>query len=71
MSRYIILKGSASAHCCFKFSIMDTAKPLIIGGEHYEEDGVKQYESICECFFLNDAETICNALNKGEACLKS
>lgn len=65
--RYKIIEGSTSHHCCFEYSIVDTTKPLMIGEKHWESDGVKEYETICECFFLNDAETICNALNKEQA----
>lgn len=64
MDRYIIYNGSKSAHCCFEATVMDSTKPEIIGGEHYEDDGGKHYETVCECFDMKDAMLICEALNK-------
>lgn len=64
MDRYIIITGSKSGHCCFEATVVDTTKPVIIGGKHYEPDGLgKQYETVCECFSLEDAELVCRALN--------
>lgn len=66
--RYKIFNGSRSAHCCFNATVMDTTKPIIIGGEHYaESDGQLHYETVCECFNLKDAKLICDALNAAEA----
>ena len=63
-NRYIIYIGSKSAHCCFEATVMDTTKPEIIGGEHYKDrSGQFHYETICECFSLEDAELVCSALN--------
>lgn len=62
--RYAIYKGSQSQHCCFDFTVVDTTKPTIINGIHFKwSDGQYQYEAICECFFIEDAERICSALN--------
>lgn len=63
MDRYIIYKGSKSAHCCFEATVMDSTRPEIIGGEHYEDEGGKHYETVCECFEMEDAELVCRALN--------
>lgn len=57
--RYIVVKGSQSAHCCFEATVVDMTKPVIIGGEHFDN----QYEPVCECFDIADAETIAAALN--------
>lgn len=63
--RYQSRSGSQSAHCCFQVTVIDTNKPTIIGGKHYMgSDGqTPQYETICECFEMDDAELICRALN--------
>lgn len=62
--RYQVYKGSVSAHCCFDSTVIDLTKPEIINGKHYVDgDGRLSYESICECFSTEDAETICRALN--------
>lgn len=64
MARYVIFEGSFSGHCCFEFSVMDTTKPEIDGdGELLVFDGQACYETICECFTKEDAETVCAALN--------
>lgn len=62
--RYIIYTGSKSAHCCFEATVMDSTKPEMIGGEHYEDEVGKHYETVCECFSMEDAEKVANALNK-------
>jgi hypothetical protein len=68
MERFAIFEGSQSAHCCFDFTVVDTTKPDIIGGEHYmDRDGRLHYESVCECFDREAAELVCNALNATEA----
>jgi hypothetical protein len=69
MKRFIVFKGSASSHCCFVATVMDKSKPLMIGGEHYKDDSGEHYESVCECFSLDYANVIADALNKGELCL--
>jgi hypothetical protein len=53
--RYKIVQGSQSAHCCFGYTIVDTTTVLT----GYKDD----YEEICECFELQQAELICDALN--------
>ncbi len=63
VGRYIIMKGSISGHCCFDFSVLDTTKPHIIGGKHYEDENGKHYDVVCECFYEESAVLICNLLN--------
>jgi uracil DNA glycosylase len=57
--RYQVVKGSQSAHCCFEATIVDTTKPVVIGGKPYPN----QYEEMCECFETHHAKLICDALN--------
>lgn len=57
--RFKVVKGSQSAHCCFDFTVVDTAIPFLIGGEQYEG----RFEEVCECFEEKDAELIARALN--------
>jgi hypothetical protein len=65
--RYQIYKGSQSSHCCFDATVVDTTKPDIIGGEHYKgSDGQYHYDIVCECFSIEDAEKIRDALNSLE-----
>lgn len=65
MARYAIYKGSQSAHCCFDATVVDTTKPKIIGGKHYQDSRTGQfhYEAVCECFSEEDAELVRKALN--------
>lgn len=73
MERYAIYKGSQSAHCCFKATVVDTTKPDMIGGEHYSDDEENEhgkqfhYDAVCECFTEEDAELVCMALNALDA----
>lgn len=65
--RYQIYNGSQSVHCCFEVTVVDTTKPVIIDGEHYKgSDGQYYYESVCECFDMESAQLICDALNKAD-----
>ncbi len=58
--RYKVVDGSESAHCCFEATVVDTTKPLMIGGEHYNN----RYVEVCECFSIEEANLIANALNQ-------
>lgn len=62
MSRFTVIKGSQSAHCCFEATVVDMTKPVMIGDDHFDN----QYESVCECFDVDDAVMICSALNSME-----
>lgn len=63
MTQYVAIKGSASGHCCFDWTVVDTAKPLIIGGKRYKDES----ESVCECFDKESADLIAAALNRAAA----
>lgn len=66
--RYAVHKGSQSGHCCFDATVVDLTKPHIVGGKHFQgEDGQHHYEEVCECFDLEDALRICDALNSVES----
>lgn len=59
MDRYKVIRGSQSAHCCFDFTVVDTTRPVMIHGEHYDN----RFEPLCECFEERDAIVIAGALN--------
>ena len=65
--RFIIYEGSKSSHCCFEATVMDSTRPVIIGGKQHEFQGIKHYETVCECFSMEDAEIVCRALNADES----
>ena len=54
--RFIIIEESFSGHCCFEYSIIDTS--ISVDADPYRKRGM------CETFDKDNAETICNALNK-------
>lgn len=56
--RYKVIEGSESAHCCFDATVVDTHKAHSAFRE--------QFEWVCECFEMADAEKICAALNAAE-----
>lgn len=58
MGRFKVVIGSASAHCCFEATVVDTSKQNYLDG-----DGNIVYESICECFDVDSADKIAKALN--------
>lgn len=65
MNRYTIEEGSNSAHCCFSYTIVDTAQPEIWNGEILtnHETGQPRFTTVCECFEKEDADKVCDALN--------
>jgi len=56
-ARYIIIDESLSGHCCFEFTIIDTAAGKEDYGDYWKR-------SMCETFYRAEAEIICDALNK-------
>jgi len=66
MSRYKVVEGSQSCHCCFDATVIDTTKPSMIGEKQFEGKNGPQFDSVCECFEVEDANIICAALNAAE-----
>jgi len=61
--RYVAVVGSTSGHCCFDATVWDTEKPVMIGGKHYEHNGMLEFEAVCECFSMVEALRVAEALN--------
>ena len=59
--RYKIIEGSESGHCCFDATILDTHQP-----EDLTKDGTPYYHNLAECFYIEDATLIVNALHQQE-----
>lgn len=57
--RYRVIEGSQSVHCCFEYTVVDTARPVIHKGVQYRD----YFEAVCECFNRNDADLVCESLN--------
>ncbi len=57
--RYKVVEGSQSSHCCFEATVVDTTKPTMIGGKQYGN----QFDAVCECFTLEEAQLVCDSLN--------
>lgn len=51
--RYTIVEGSKTGHCCFEASVVDTERKSKLGDPY----------PVCECFSMNDAILIRDALN--------
>lgn len=65
--RYKVVEGSQQGHgCCFHCTVVDTTKPIIIGGKHYKGSNGLMYEVVCETFGHEEADLICDALNSKE-----
>lgn len=58
LTRFVVMEKSKSGHCCFEATVMDTTKP-----ENYSDNFGQHYETICECFSIEDAYTVARALN--------
>lgn len=69
-TRFVVVEGSQSAHCCFDYTVVDTQRPVIIHGKQYidSRSGLPQFESLCECMNREDADAIASALNLNEPC---
>lgn len=50
MSRYKVLEGSESNHCCFEATVIDT-------------DMDSSLHAVCECFSMEEAQMVADALN--------
>lgn len=66
MSRYKVVEGSQSCHCCFDATVIDTTKPSMIVDYQYVGENGPEFVSVCECFNVEDASIICAALNAAE-----
>ena len=55
--------------CCMDWSVQDTTKPRMIGGEHWRDPstGELDYVTVCECYEEADAKMVAEALNAREA----
>jgi hypothetical protein len=62
-TRYKVVEGSQSCHCCFAHTVVDTTKPSMIGDTQYVVQGEPQWEAVCECFEEAEAKLVCEALN--------
>ena len=61
---YKVIKGSQTAHCCFKATVIDTTAHQLDGDvNHMIIGGEEQYEPVCETFSIEEADLICLALN--------
>lgn len=60
MPRYIVINESQSAHCCFEATVVDSHTPRA----GYASDD--KYSQICECFSVEEAQKIADALNAAE-----
>ena len=59
--RFLAIDGSLSAHCCFAATVVDTTKKEGI-------DGI--FETVCECFSMEQAKKVQDALNTCEFLLE-
>lgn len=59
--RYQVVAGSESAHCCFEATVIDTNR-----NSYIDLSGNQRFESICECFTVDDANKIADALNHSQ-----
>jgi len=57
--RYKAIEGSQSSHCCFTATVIDATK-RVMAADGRELDW---FESVCECWSIDDAERIASALN--------
>lgn len=58
-SRFKVVLGSQSGHCCFEATVIDTSEPVMLNGKHYNG----QFKAVCECMNMASAGVIAEALN--------
>lgn len=62
--RYRIVEGSASSHCCFEYTVVDSHSSEGLSSDNYNKERYGfTFAPVCECFEKQHAESICNALN--------
>lgn len=67
MSRYFIQTRGHSEHSAAAFEVADRSKPFMVAGKHYKG----QYDTVCACWNIEDAEMICKALNASQTATKA
>lgn len=63
MSRYVVVEGSESAHCCFAASVVDTIQETDYAPHVPAGRMEGRYHAICECMELEKARAIARAMN--------
>ncbi len=61
--RYQVVEKSISAHCCFEATVIDTHNK----GRYIHDQG----QCICECFEVEDARKVADALNNVQSVRKA
>jgi len=61
MERYRVVNGSESGNDCFTHTVYDTYAPLKDGDGEIRQG---YFETTCECFNVQTAEDIAQALNE-------
>lgn len=62
--RYAIIPGSDSGHCCFEFTVVDMYNSKEQTYTYtYKDEKYWEYAVMCECFDLESASKVCEALN--------
>jgi len=62
IGNYKVVEGSHSGHCCFEASVLDMSKPKYHCDDVNMERDPIDYECVCECFSIEDANLICEIL---------
>lgn len=60
MTRFQVDTTYIDHSCCYGAQVVDTDKPIIIGNEHYRN----QFATVCECYDIETAAMIAEALNR-------
>ena len=66
-NRYQVIERSESGHCCFECTVVDTSRPDMSadgGKAPMIIDGRQIYETVCECFSIENAKLVAEALNR-------
>lgn len=64
--RYRVIDGSVSNHCCFEYTVVDSAVEMSDYNHYYLSKYGYIFEVLAECYTKEDAERVCDALNKAD-----
>jgi hypothetical protein len=60
VSRFVVIEGSQSGHCCFDYTVVDTDRPDLAFATVLPQP---RWVALCETFYRKQADAIAAAMN--------
>lgn len=69
--RYRVIPTSTTHHCCFEATVVDSSLGSGAAGDYNVATYGYDFDWLCECFSVEDAQRIADALNAQDALLNA